>query len=103
MVSPEIVTEPEVILRMRKSGIPAAALRWMVRLVARMVRFLLINNSAVVKTMGRPTSKVILSPAGELAMTLRNNPGPGSTGFVTGAAQTGEDNSMGITIQGKGG
>jgi len=49
--------------------------------------------------MGPPTSKFIVSPAGELAMSVRNDPGPESTVFVTVAAQAEEDSSMAITIQ----
>src|SRR5205085_111665 len=71
MVRPEMFTVPDWILKMRKFGVAPAALRITVRRLAPgplMVRFLLINNSALVSVIGLVTcpgliSKVIVAPA----------------------------------------
>ena len=86
-VRPEMVAvAPDVTLKMRKSGVPLAKLRWMVRRVApgpEMVRFLPMSSSALVSSMVPLTAKSIVSPAAASAIALRNDPGPLSAVLMT--------------------
>src|SRR6266436_6724339 len=85
-------------LKTRKSGVPAAALRSTTRLVApgpEMVKFLLINNSPLVSVIEPVTEKVMTSPGAAPAIAARKEPGPLSAVVVTTAARAGvEEMSM---------
>src|SRR6476646_8282917 len=82
MVRPEILTlgVPEI-LKMRKFDVPAAALRCTLRRLAPgplMVRFLLMGNSPLVRSMAPRTlaANVIVLPPHALARIERNEPAP---------------------------
>jgi hypothetical protein len=51
-----------------------------------MVRFVVINNSPLVKVMRPVTAKVTVSPGAALAMAWRSEPGPSSAVVLTTAA-----------------
>src|SRR5437762_3866617 len=76
MFSPEMVTLPVAMLKMRKSSVPDAALRWTLNRFAPgpvIVRFLLINNSALVSVIViRPAEKLIVSPLAAVAIACRS-------------------------------
>src|SRR5215207_8301599 len=72
--------------KIRKSGVPAVALRSIASKSApgpRMERLLLISNSALVKVIAPATEKTIVSPGAELAITWRSEPVPLSAVVVT--------------------
>src|SRR6478609_3457753 len=82
MVSPEISTlgVPEI-LKMRKFGMPAAALRRTLRRLAPgplIARFLLIGSSPLVRSIAPRTfaAKVIVLPPQALVMIERSDPAP---------------------------
>src|SRR3989442_2889351 len=94
-----MVTVFERTLKMRKSGVPMAELRWITRLLApgpAMIRFLLIRSSPLVSVMVLPLEKSIVSPGAALAIASRNEPGPASSVVVTVAARAGWDSRTAI-------
>ena len=87
IVRPEMLTVPDVMLKMRKFGVPAAVLRITVRRLAPgpvIVRFLSITNWADVSvTLLRPAWNVIVAPSHACRIVSRKDPAPLSLLFVT--------------------
>src|SRR5438552_8367266 len=88
IVRPEMFTTlPELILKMRKSGVPLAVLRITVNRLAPgpvIVRLLSNSNSPDVNVMGlaRPAAKVIVPPSQAWKIVSRKDPAPLSLLFV---------------------
>ena len=86
------MTVPEETLKMRKSNVPLAELRWITRLLApgpAIIRSLSIRSSPLVSVMVPPLEKSIVSPGSAWAIVSRNEPGPTSAVVVTVAARPG--------------
>src|SRR6185369_9552723 len=92
---------------MRKLGVPVALLRVTVSRFApgpSIVRFLLINNSPVVRVIGLVTldiSKVIVLPAHAPLMIVRKEPGPLSLLLVTTVGPHGPVTTVGSLLPGR--
>src|SRR5713226_2353189 len=92
-VKPDIVTvTPALIVKMRKSGVPPAVLRFTDSMFAPgplIVRFLSISSSPLVSvivagpTEVRPAAKVIVSPGQAVLIASRKLPAPVSLVLVT--------------------
>src|SRR5882724_3244780 len=97
-----MVTVPVETLKMRKSGVPMAELRWITRLLApgpAMIRSLSIRSSPLVSVMVLTLEKLIVSPEAALAMASRNEPGPSSAVVVTVAARPGSQSSSEVRVK----
>jgi hypothetical protein len=92
IVRPDITIVPDVILKMRNSGVPCAVLRWTVRrfepgprietldeMTGRTVRRLIVAGPLEVNA----GSKMIVPPAQTLLMASRREPAPLSAVVVT--------------------